>query len=494
MSQQVIVILTIAAYFGLLMLVSWLASRGSNNKTFLTGDRKAPWPLVAFGMIGAAISGVTFISVPGMVVAKSYSYLQMALGFIAGYLVIAFVLIPLFYKHNLISIYGYLQKRFGTSTYRTGAWFFFISKMLGAAVRFFVVCAVLQLLVFGPLGIPFEFNVIVTIALIWLYTMQGGVKAVIWTDSLKSFCMVMSVLLCIYFVSRELGFSMGDMASRISEHHTSKMFFFDDWHDSLYFWKQFVAGMFMAIAMTGLDQDMMQRNLACETSRQSQKNMIVSGVVQFFVIGLFLLLGTLLVIYVESKGIGLPQKSDDLFGLVAQQDAMPIVVLVLFVLGLVAAAYSAAGSALTSLTTSFTVDILEAHRKHDDAKLTRVRKGVHVLMSVIMGAVIIVFYYISNQDAISAVYTLASYTYGPILGLFVFGLFGRKPVRDRLVPVVCIAAPALAWCLQWLMNHLWGYQTGFELLLTNAAFTILGLWLLSIGHKPEKAEASATES
>ncbi len=494
MSNQIIVVLTIAAYFVLLMVISWLASRGSNNKTFLTGDRKAPWPLVAFGMIGAAISGVTFISVPGMVVAKSYSYLQMAIGFIAGYMVIAFVLIPMFYRHNLISIYGYLQDRFGTKTYRTGAWFFFISKMLGAAVRFFVVCAVLQVLVFGPLHIPFEFNVIVTIALIWLYTMQGGVKAVIWTDSLKSFCMVMSVVLCIYFISDRLGFSFSDMISNIKSHSTSQIFFFDDPKSGLYFWKQFIAGMFMAIAMTGLDQDMMQRNLACETSKQSQKNMIVSGVVQFFVIALFLLLGTLLVIFLEREGIEMPAKSDDIFGMVAAHPSMPLVVLVLFVLGLVAAAYSAAGSALTSLTTSFTVDILEAHRKNDDARLTKVRKRVHVLMSVIMGLVIIAFYYLSNQDAISAVYTLASYTYGPILGLFVYGMFMKKPVHDRFVPAVCIAAPVLAWCLQWLLNRLFGYETGFELLLTNAAFTFLGLMILSIGAKKSRTDSNPSKN
>ena len=491
MSHPLIVIITIAAYFVLLMVVSWLASRGSDNKTFLTGDRKAPWPLVAFGMIGAAISGVTFISVPGMVVAKGYSYLQMALGFIVGYMVIAFVLIPMFYRHNLISIYGYLKDRFGTKTYRTGAWFFFISKMLGAAVRFFVVCAVLQVLVFGPLHIPFEFNVIVTIALIWLYTMQGGVKAVIWTDSLKSFCMVMSVVLCIFFISDNLGFSFSDMVSNIKNHSTSRIFFFDDPKSGLYFWKQFVAGAFMAIAMTGLDQDMMQRNLACETSKQSQKNMIVSGVVQFFVIALFLLLGTLLVIFMQRNGVDMPEKSDDIFGLVASHESMPVVVLILFVLGLVAAAYSAAGSALTSLTTSFTVDILEAHQKHDEEKLTRTRKRVHVLMSVIMGAVIIAFYYLSNQDAISAVYTLASYTYGPILGLFVYGMFLKKPVHDKFVPLVCILAPACAWGLQWLLNHLYGYQTGFELLLTNAGFTFIGLLLLSIGAKKKDAEPAA---
>ena len=427
MSMPVIVILTIAAYFLLLMLVGRLSSRGADNSTFFTGGRTAPWPVVAFAMVGAMISGVTFISVPGMVVGKGYAYLQMVLGFIVGYIVIAFVLVPLFYRRNLISIYGYLEERFGRGTYRTGAWFFFASKMLGAAVRFFVVCAVLQFLVFEPLGVPFIFNVAATIALIWLYTVNGGVKTLIWTDTLKSFCLIASVVLCIYFVARNLGLDFGGMVSAIGSHPSSRMFFFDDPMAGTYFWKQFIAGVFMAIATNGLDQDMMQRNLACRDSRQSQKNMIVSGVSQFFVVALFLLLGTLLAIFLERNGIAVPEKTDDIFGLVATHSAMPAIVGILFVLGLVSAAYSAAGSALTSLTTSFTVDILGAHRSKADDELTRTRKRVHIGMSAIMGAIIVAFYYLSNQDAISAVYTLASYTYGPILGLFVFGL-DRKSV------------------------------------------------------------------
>ncbi|MDE6436100.1 MAG: sodium:solute symporter, partial [Muribaculaceae bacterium] len=287
MPLHVIVIITIIGYFLLLMGISWFASRGSDNSTFFTGNRKTPWPVVAFAMIGAAISGVTFISVPGMVAAKGYAYLQMVLGFIVGYFVIAFVLVPMFYKRNLISIYGYLEQRFGRSTYRSGAWFFFLSKMLGAAVRFFVVCAVLQMLVFSPLHIPFIFNVIVTIALIWLYTVQGGVKTLIWTDTLKSFCLIMSVILCIYFVATNLGFSFGELTTAITSHESSRMFFFDNPKEGTYFWKQFLAGVFMAIATTGLDQDMMQRNLACADHKQSQKNMIVSGITQFFVIALF---------------------------------------------------------------------------------------------------------------------------------------------------------------------------------------------------------------
>ncbi len=403
MSQPIIIIITIAAYFALLLAVSYFASRGSDNSTFFNGNRKAPWPIVAFAMIGATISGVTFISVPGMVVTKGYAYLQMVLGFIVGYFAIAFVLVPMFYKRNLLSIYGYLEERFGASTYRTGAWFFFISKMLGAAVRFLVVCSVLQLLVFSPLHIPFVFNVIVTIALIWLYTVQGGVKTLIWTDTLKSFCLIMSVILCIYFVATNLGFSFGEMVSSITDHPSSRMFFFDNPKEGTYFWKQFLAGIFMALATNGLDQDMMQRNLACRDTGESQKNMIVSGITQFFVIALFLLLGTLMVIFLDSKGIEHPAKSDDIFAMVATHDAMPAIVGILFVLGLVAAAYSAAGSALTSLTTSYTVDILGAHKKQDEARLTRTRKAVHIGMSTIMGIVIIAFYYLSDQDAISAV-------------------------------------------------------------------------------------------
>ena len=486
MNDALIVIGTIAGYFVLLMLISHFASRGSDNSTFFTGKRQTPWPLVAFAMIGAAISGVTFISVPGMVVDKGYAYLQMVLGFIVGYFVIAFLLVPMFYRRNLISIYGYLEDRFGQRTYRTGAWFFFVSKMLGASVRFLVVCVVLQGLVFDPLHIPFVFTVIVAIALIWLYTVQGGVKTLIWTDTMKSFCLIMSVVLCIYFVATNLGMDFSAMSTAIASHESSRMFFFDDPKASTYFWKQFIAGVFMAIATNGLDQDMMQRNLACRDSRQSQKNMIVSGVSQFFVVALFLLLGTLLAIFLERNGIAVPEKTDDIFGLVATHSAMPAIVGILFVLGLVSAAYSAAGSALTSLTTSFTVDILGAHRSKADDELTRTRKRVHIGMSAIMGAIIVAFYYLSNQDAISAVYTLASYTYGPILGLFVFGLSLGRPVRDRYVPFVCISAPALSWLTQWALARYAGYETSFELLLINAAFTFIGLFLLSIGHKAQK--------
>lgn len=471
-----ITLIAIAIYFAVLVGVSLIASRGGRggNAMFFTGERRVPWLLVAIAALGAPISGVTFISVPGMVAAKGYGYLQMVLGFIVGYGLIAFVLVPVFYKRNLVSIYGYLSERFGVMTHRAGAWFFFVSKILGAAVRFLVVCAVLQTLVFGPLGLPFALNVGVAVALVWIFTMRGGVKSVIWTDVLKSVCLVMSVVLCIAFVASNLGLDMGALTSTVAAHDSSQIFFFDDPRSAGYFWKQFLAGIFMAIAMNGLDQDMMQRNLSCRDSVSARKNMIVSSILQFFVIALFLVLGTLLIVYVEATpGLEMPEKSDELFGMVAAHDSMPIAVGLLFVVGLVAAAYNAAGSALTSLTTSFTVDIL---RREDDA---RARRRVHIAMAAAMAAIIILFYHFSDQDAISAVYTLASYTYGPILGLFAFGLISRRSVADRAVPAVCIAAPVLSWGLQWLLREYTGYETGFELLLFNAMFTITGLAAVS---------------
>lgn len=472
--QPVTVIITIAAYFGLLLIVGRMAARGVGGNAFFTGGRKAPWPVVAVAMAGAAISGVTFISVPGMVGAKGYAYLQMALGFVVGYAVIGFWLVPMFYRRNLVSIYGYLEQRFGSRTYSAGAWIFIISKMLGAAVRFFVVCAVVQLLVCDPLGIPFEVNVAVTLALVWLYAARGGVKSIIWTDLLKSVAMIASVGLCILFIGRDLHLGGGDLIRAVSTHGSSRIFFFDNPMEAGYFWKQFVAGIFMAIATNGLDQDMMQRNLACTDWRASRNNMIVGGVIQLFVIALFLVLGTLLTIYVERTGMAMPSKPDELFGSVASNAAMPAIVGVLFVVGLVSAAYSAAGSALTSLTTSMTIDIIRADRLEARAAL-RCRRLVHVGMTIMMGIVIIAFYRISNDDAISAVYTLASYTYGPILGLFVFGLLCNHRVTDRAVPVVCVLAPCLSWCVQWSLARYFGYAVGFELLLINAAITAAGL-------------------
>lgn len=490
-----VVLATIAGYFVLLFIVSSLANRNKDGGNFF-GNKKTPWILAAIAAMGAPISGVTFISVPGMVATKGFSYMQMVMGFVIGYFVIAYVLIPMFYKKNLVSIYGYLEERFGGKTHKTGAWFFFVSKMLGAAARFFVVCVVLQSLVFGPLGIPFWINIIITIALIFLYTSQGGVKTVIWTDALKSFCLITSIILCIVFIAKGLGFDFGVMCKSVAEDPSSRMFFFDNPKEGTFFWKQFLAGIFMVIATTGLDQDLMQRSLSCRNFKESQKSLIVSAFTQLVIIFLFLVLGVLLLLYYKGGIMGGDPSNadvvarlgttDNLFGQVVASKGMPIIVGILFIVGLISAAYSAAGSALTALTTSFSVDILDISKK-DEKQQVKTRKWVHASMAVIMGIVILVFNAINNQDAISAVYTLASYTYGPILGLFVFGLACKKDVRDKFVPVVCIIAPVVCLFVQRWLKAQFDYTLGFELLLLNALLTIVGLLFLI--KKPAKAEA-----
>lgn len=436
--------------------------------------------MVTIAMIGASISGVTFISVPGAVLAGGYSYMQMVFGFFVGAVIVALVLIPMFYKMNLVSIYGYLENRFGLASYRSGAWFFFVSKMLGASVRFFVVCVVLQSLVFDPLHIPFSLNVVLTVALIWLYSFQGGVKSLIWTDSLKTFCLITSVILCVVFIASSLQISFFELPAAIVNHPTSRVFYFDNPNSRFYFWKQFIAGVFMIIAATGLDQDLMQRTLSCKNFRDSQKNMILSSFIQIFVIGLFLVLGTLLYMYADTHLAGEGKIAGDaLFGRVAWSEGFPLFIGIVFIIGLVSAAYSAAGSALTALTTSFTIDILKANEKQKDEDLTLTRKLVHFVMSLLMVIVIVIFYELNNDSAINAVYSLAAYTYGPILGMFIFGMACKKPVYDRWVPVVAVLSPIICYILQ-TNSEKWfsGYQISFELLIINALITAFGLCLL----------------
>lgn len=474
-----LVIVTIAIYFIFLFGISHLASRNTDSDGFFTGNRKSPWFLVAIAMIGSSISGVTFVSVPGMVGAKGFSYLQMVLGFFVGQLIIAFVLIPLFYKMNVVSIYQYLENRFGIRSYKTGAWFFFLSKMLGAAVRLFLVCITLQLLVFDPLHLPFALNAAITVLLVWLYTFKGGVKTLIWTDAFKTFCLVVSVVLCIYYIAADLNLNLTGMLKEINESDLSKTFFFDDINDKRFFFKQFLAGIFTMIATTGLDQDMMQRNLSCKNHKDSQKNIITSGLSQIVINGLFLMLGALLFIYAGKMSIALPESSDQLFPLIATGGYFPTVVGVLFIIGLISAAYAAAGSALTALTTSFTVDILQAKEKQGEEKLNSTRKKVHIGMAIGMALVIIIINALNNTSVIDAVYILASYTYGPILGLFTFGILTKKQVKDRYIPWVALAAPVLSYILQ-ANSKAWfnGYEFSYELLLFNALFTCIGLTLL----------------
>ena len=475
--SPIAVIITIAAYFAVLFTVSYFTGRKADSAGFFIGDRKQKWYMVAIAMIGSTISGVTFMSVPGMVDPKGFSYMQMVLGFFVGQIIIAFVLIPLFYKLNLFSIYEYLDKRFGIKSYKSGAWLFFISKILGASVRLFLVCLFLQMLVFGPLHLPFILNVIFTVMLVWLYTFQGGVRTLIWTDSLKTFCLILSVILTIYFISKSMGMNFGGMIASIQSSKLSRTFFFDNPKEGTYFWKQFLAGIFTMIATTGLDQDFMQRNLSCKNPRDSQKNILTSGTVQIVINLLFLMLGVLLYTFIDSKGISHPAQSDKLYPLVATGGSLPYIVGILFIIGLISSAYAAAGSALTSLTTSFTVDILGIRNKTEE-KINRTRKNVHFGMAVLMGLIIFVFNLINKTSVIDAVYILASYTYGPILGLFAFGILTKKPVKDQFVPVVVILAPVLCFMIDRITITCWNYHFSYELIMMNALLTMIGMCFL----------------
>ena len=464
------ILIVIACYFALLFFISYLAGRKADNAGFFSGNRSSNWLLVAMSTIGAAISGVTFVSVPGMVASSGWAYMQMVLGFTVGQILIAYVLIPLYYKFNLTSIYQYLQQRFGMNTYKSGAWLFFVSKMLGASVRLFVVGEVLQLLVFGPLGIPFWVNAIFTVMIVYLCTFKGGVKSLIWTDLLKTCCLILSVALCIYFVLRA-GVNIDGWTSS----SMTRVFFLDNPKEGTYFWKQFLAGIFLVIATTGLDQDLMQRTLSCKNPRESQKNLIVGALMQIVVIGLFLFLGFLLYSYANQTGVTevAQLKGDDVFPFLATGNYFPVVVGVLFIIGFIAAAYSAAGSALTALTTSFTVDILN---KEKDTNLTQIRTWVHIGMAVLMAACIYVIHILNNDSVIQTVYKVASYTYGPLLGMFCFGIFTKRQVRDRWIPLVVILAPVITWVID-VNSAVWfnGYVFSHERLILNALLTFVGM-------------------
>lgn len=477
------VIAVVAAYAAVLFLVAWLSGRRADNAGFFTGNRRTPWYMAAFAMIGAAMSGVTFISVPGSVAADAFSYMQMVLGFTVGQLVIAFGLVPLFYRLKVVSLYEYLDARFGVASHRTGAWFFFVSKMLGAALRVYVVCAVMQLLVFGRYGLPLWLNAAVTMLLVWLYTQRGGVKSLIWTDTLKTLCLVGCLVLSVVFIARALDLDWSGMVEAVATSPYSRVFFFDDPASGRYFWKMFFAGIFILVAMTGLDQDMMQKNLSCRSPRDAQKNILLTAICQAGVIFLFLVLGVLLYLYRERTGLPLPAKSDLVFPQVAVDGGLPGAVGALFVVGLIASTWSAAGSALTALTTSFTVDVLAANRRCGERALTRVRQGVHAGMAVAMAAVILCFDAFGNDSVINLVYKVASYTYGPILGLFAFGMLTRVRVRDRWVPLVALAAPVLSALMQGAAARFFHYQIGFELLIYNALFTVFGLLMLIRRHE-----------
>lgn len=476
------IILTILSYFAMLLLVSRLTAKQSTNDTFYRGNRQSPWYLVAFGMIGASISGVTFVSVPGMVNTIGMTYLQTCLGFVLGYVAVAFVLLPIYYRLNLTTIYSYLQQRLGTRSYKTGAWFFLLSKMSGAAVKFYVVCMILQRFVLDALGIPFVITVLVLVVLIWLYTRRGGIKTLVWTDTFQTFCMFMALIFIIVNVMSMLNLSVEEVVTTIVQDERSRVFVFDDWVSKQNFWKLFISGIFIVVVMTGLDQDMMQKNLTCKTLREAQKDMCTYGLAFVPANLLFLCLGVLLSMLAQQEGIALPNSGDELLPMFAATGKMGNMVVVLFTIGIVAASFSSADSALTALTTTYCVDIKE---KADDEAL---RHRVHAGMSVVFIIFILLFRTFNSTNLIDAIYILVSYTYGPLLGLFAFGLLTKYQVTDRWVPYFAILSPILCYALDILAQQLWGYHFGYELLMLNGAFTFAGLYVtrkkepLRIGH------------
>ncbi len=472
-----VIIIAVLLYFCLLFAISRWTSRRATNTTFYRADRRSPWYMVAFGMIGASISGVTFVSVPGMVLHTQMTYLQMCMGFILGYVVVAFVLLPLYYRLNLTSIYGYLGQRLGRRSHKTGASFFLLSKMMGAAVRFYVVCIILQRFVFAPMGIPFAVTVVGLVLLIWLYTRHGGIKTLVWTDSFQTICLFTALLLIIYKVTMDLGLTMGEAVAAIDDSTLSRVFVMDDWVSKQYFWKQFLSGVFIVLVMTGVDQDMMQKNLTCKTLRGAQKDMCTYGVAFLPANLLFLSLGVLLTMWCQQQGLPLPTSGDELLPMYIQSAANSQLSIlnsqfltVLFVLGIVAASFSSADSALTSLTTIYCVDIRE--RDADE----ELRKKVHLAMCGLFVLFILLFRAVNSTSLIDAVYIIASYTYGPLLGLFAYGLMTRKAVKDRFVPYIAIASPLLCYAIDWGVGQTTGYRFGYELLMLNALFTFAGLW------------------
>lgn len=475
--SETLIISIILSYFLLLLFISWISGRGAGNEAFFLGERKSPWFVVAFGMIGASLSGVTFISVPGWVADSQFSYMQMILGYLLGYAVIANVLMPLYYRLQLTSIYTYLEQRFGRSSYKTGASFFLLSRIIGASFRLFLVASVLQLTVFETWNIPFYVTVMVTIALIWLYTFRGGIKTIIWTDTLQTFSMITAVVVSIILITRYMDLSMGEMIGRVMESGDARIWVFDSWQKENHFVKHFLSGAFITIVMTGLDQDMMQKNLSCRNIREAKKNMYLMSISLVPVNLVFLFLGAVLIQFADFTGLTIPEATDNFFPMVATGGFLPQVVGVFFILGLVAAAYSSADSALTALTTSFTVDILDAQHM-EEAKLTRTRRWVHLGISVVLGLVIMLFRAINDENVISAIFRVAGYTYGPLLGLYAFGLFTRYMVRDRIVPLLAILSPVLSFILSRFSEQLFnGYQFGFELLIVNGAIMFLALLL-----------------
>lgn len=474
MPTNLLILLSIAAYFFVLLGLSRLTSRGQGNDDFYRGGRRSPWWAVAYGMIGASISGVTFVSVPGMVEQSGMTYLQMCLGFVPGYILVAFVLLPLYYRQNLISIYTYLQQRLGSRAYRTGASYFLLSKLIGASIRLYLVCSILQTMVFGAMGVPFIATAAGALLLIWLYTRSGGIRTIVWSDCLQTTILLLAIALVGYSVCTQMGIDAGGAWNVVSDSTMSRMFNFEDASARNYFWKQFVSGIFVVIVMTGLDQDMMQKNLTCRTLQESQRNMVVNGLLYLPVNMLFLSMGVLLTLFARQNGV--TATGDQLLPTLCGNGMLGTAAMMCFVLGMVAAAFSSADSAMTSLTTSVCVDIL---RRPDDERL---RRRIHPMVMICMLLVILGVRAMGSQSVIDAVYTICGYTYGPLLGLFAFGILTRRVPRERIILPVCLAAPLLCYAADVLVAQHFAYRFGYELLLLNGMLTFTGL---SIGSTAE---------
>lgn len=469
------ILILVLAYFVVLILISFLTNTSGNNKEFFQANKQSPWYLVAFGMIGASLSGVTFISIPGTVEFSSFSYFQVVLGYTVGYAVISLVLMPMYYRLNLTSIYTYLDTRFGNNAYKTGASFFILSRIVGASFRLFLVANVLQLIVFDALNIPYYVTVSITILLIWLYTFRSGIKTIVWTDTLQTLFMLIALGFSIYFISDAL--EIQNLWGYLGNHDNFQVIFLEDYKSSDFFFKQFISGMFIAIVMTGLDQDMMQKNLTCRTLGDAQKNIFWFTLVLTVVNFLFLLLGLLLSDYADLTGM--TETRDDLFPAIATSGTLGVGVAVTFILGLIAAAYSSADSALTSLTTSISIDILEIQKRYSKHLQTLVRKRIHVVISLVLIAVMMIFKYaIADKSVINKLFEFAGYTYGPLLGLYAFGLFTKWKVKDKWIPVVAILSPVLSYFISQLSFAYLGFEFGFFILILNGVLTFLGLILI----------------
>ena len=482
-----LVLITTFIYFSLLLLIAHITGRGGND-AFFRGNRQSPWPLVAFGMIGATLSGVTFVSVPGMVLGSNMGYMQMCFGYFFGYLAVAFILLPIYYKLNLTSIYTYLDYRFGKVSYKTGASFFLLSKLTGAAARLYLVCLILQNYVFDDLGIPYFITVLVTLILIWLYTRKSGIKTLVWTDTLQTLCFIVTIILILYKASDMLNLGFSDSWSAIWSDSHSRIFDFDDWTSRNYFWKQFLSGIFIVIVMTGLDQDMMQKNLTCKNLRSAQKDMCVSGFLFVIVIGLVMMLGVMMTLLYSHVGMPLPAAGDSLIPDFIASGVMGDTVLVIFTIGIIASAFSSADSAMTALTTSFCIDILEIENERycyaplKSVSKEKVRKVVHLCMMTLFILFILGFKALGSTSVIDTLLTMVSYTYGPLLGMYSFGIFCKRVPTEKFVPFIALASPVICFLLDLLTQQLFGYKFGYELLILNGALTYFGL--LTVSHKP----------